>query len=548
MKAIKIAGSVSCKVGRNMEQVLGLRSSPSKETGLGEEQKHSVQLSPKPYDDWVECTKCKKWRLCMPHITVDDLPEDWQCREMAWLPGLNHCKYSEEETSAAVYMLLGWPASSDAGNLNGTREASEPPSALSPTCKSPLSVSPLIRKEVKGLARRIGVISGNRELTAKKIKTVSASSETILAKKKSETSIPESGKSRVVGLQKCSKMVGLQGRNKKILKRVHGTDKWQLLRPDTFGDSTVSFKEKERLQVLGESDPKEQHRFEISKDDHNLHSGGDVDHKDVKHSQVMLISPKRGYTYQFSRPKEGGVENILKKEEASFFIMNAQMEAHALKDAADGLKRMSGDKDEIAVADLYLHAGMKFLLSSRYQEEVCDGSKGEETVTKSYSEAAKIMDECCRRYEKIPDHGRAALAQIVAGLARMRMTTVTLESSNSNLESLKEAELSFRQANEDVERQKDSDACNSILPSQLHSAYTNFISTSANMYPMLESLKKARQALAMASAEAASKDNPHQQQGILEVRKVCSLAMWDDNFERLVSQVYIALLAFGKDR
>ncbi|CAN6468168.1 unnamed protein product [Victoria cruziana] len=54
-------------------------------------------------DYWVCCDKCQKWRLHPfgPHPTC--LPKKWLCSMQHWLPGLNKCTVSEEETSKAFY-------------------------------------------------------------------------------------------------------------------------------------------------------------------------------------------------------------------------------------------------------------------------------------------------------------------------------------------------------------------------------------------------------------------------------------------------------------
>ncbi|KAG0560531.1 hypothetical protein KC19_10G187700 [Ceratodon purpureus] len=59
-------------------------------------------------DNWVACDKCEQWRLLMPHVNPDTLPKKWRCKMMDWLPGMNDCKFKEEETTAAVYNLLGY--------------------------------------------------------------------------------------------------------------------------------------------------------------------------------------------------------------------------------------------------------------------------------------------------------------------------------------------------------------------------------------------------------------------------------------------------------
>lgn len=60
-------------------------------------------------DSWVCCDKCQAWRLLPPGSKVDSLPEKWDCSMLTWLPGLNRCGISDEETTKAVrahYQLL----------------------------------------------------------------------------------------------------------------------------------------------------------------------------------------------------------------------------------------------------------------------------------------------------------------------------------------------------------------------------------------------------------------------------------------------------------
>ncbi|GMH25996.1 hypothetical protein Nepgr_027839 [Nepenthes gracilis] len=60
-------------------------------------------------DSWVCCDKCQKWRL-LPHGTkVDSLPERWICSMMTWMPGMNRCTISEEETNKALRAIYQLP-------------------------------------------------------------------------------------------------------------------------------------------------------------------------------------------------------------------------------------------------------------------------------------------------------------------------------------------------------------------------------------------------------------------------------------------------------
>ncbi|KAI7740838.1 hypothetical protein M8C21_020158, partial [Ambrosia artemisiifolia] len=53
-------------------------------------------------EDWVCCDKCEKWRLLPPGQNPGSLPEKWICDMLDWLPGMNRCSTSEEETTKAI--------------------------------------------------------------------------------------------------------------------------------------------------------------------------------------------------------------------------------------------------------------------------------------------------------------------------------------------------------------------------------------------------------------------------------------------------------------
>ncbi|CAK7348262.1 unnamed protein product [Dovyalis caffra] len=56
-------------------------------------------------ENWVCCDKCQKWRLLPPCTNPDDLPEKWLCSMLDWLPGMNRCSFSEDETTLATWSL-----------------------------------------------------------------------------------------------------------------------------------------------------------------------------------------------------------------------------------------------------------------------------------------------------------------------------------------------------------------------------------------------------------------------------------------------------------
>ncbi|PSS18209.1 MORC family CW-type zinc finger protein [Actinidia chinensis var. chinensis] len=60
-------------------------------------------------EDWVCCDRCQKWRLLPYGTKPDQLPEKWLCSILNWLPGMNRCDISEEETTKALHALYQFP-------------------------------------------------------------------------------------------------------------------------------------------------------------------------------------------------------------------------------------------------------------------------------------------------------------------------------------------------------------------------------------------------------------------------------------------------------
>ncbi|XP_028085244.1 LOW QUALITY PROTEIN: uncharacterized protein LOC114286290 [Camellia sinensis] len=67
-------------------------------------------LDPLANDNWVCCDKCQKWRLLPLGTNPESLPEKWLCSMLNWLPGMNRCSISEEETTKALMPLYQVPA------------------------------------------------------------------------------------------------------------------------------------------------------------------------------------------------------------------------------------------------------------------------------------------------------------------------------------------------------------------------------------------------------------------------------------------------------
>ncbi|XP_019439306.1 PREDICTED: uncharacterized protein LOC109345011 isoform X2 [Lupinus angustifolius] len=68
-------------------------------------------------ENWVCCDSCEKWRLLPTGIKLEQLPEKWLCSMQNWLPGMNWCEISEEETTNALYASYQIPISEGKNNI-----------------------------------------------------------------------------------------------------------------------------------------------------------------------------------------------------------------------------------------------------------------------------------------------------------------------------------------------------------------------------------------------------------------------------------------------
>uniref|UniRef100_A0A0D9X2R1 CW-type domain-containing protein n=1 Tax=Leersia perrieri TaxID=77586 RepID=A0A0D9X2R1_9ORYZ len=61
-------------------------------------------------EHWVCCDICQKWRLLPYEMNPSMLPKKWKCSMQQWLPGMNRCEFSEDETTNALNALYVIPA------------------------------------------------------------------------------------------------------------------------------------------------------------------------------------------------------------------------------------------------------------------------------------------------------------------------------------------------------------------------------------------------------------------------------------------------------
>ncbi|XWS08617.1 hypothetical protein CRYUN_Cryun40dG0017200 [Craigia yunnanensis] len=75
-------------------------------------------------ENWVQCDHCHKWQILPFDTRPEQLPEKWLCSMLNWLPRMNRCDISEEETTKALNALYQVPIAENQNNpqnhANGT--------------------------------------------------------------------------------------------------------------------------------------------------------------------------------------------------------------------------------------------------------------------------------------------------------------------------------------------------------------------------------------------------------------------------------------------
>ncbi|KAK8548721.1 hypothetical protein V6N12_061627 [Hibiscus sabdariffa] len=77
-------------------------------------------------ENWVQCDRCHKWRLLPFDTRPEQLPEKWLCSMLNWLPGMNRCDISEDETTKALNALYQVPVAENQNNPQNNANGSMP--------------------------------------------------------------------------------------------------------------------------------------------------------------------------------------------------------------------------------------------------------------------------------------------------------------------------------------------------------------------------------------------------------------------------------------
>ncbi|XP_021301357.1 uncharacterized protein LOC8082661 isoform X3 [Sorghum bicolor] len=74
-------------------------------------------------EHWVRCDICQKLRLLPYGTNPSMLPNKWKCTMLHWLPGMNRCDISEDETTEALNALFAIPATAATFSSGGPHTA-----------------------------------------------------------------------------------------------------------------------------------------------------------------------------------------------------------------------------------------------------------------------------------------------------------------------------------------------------------------------------------------------------------------------------------------
>ncbi|PHU03441.1 hypothetical protein BC332_28692 [Capsicum chinense] len=55
--------------------------------------------------DWICCVHCHKWRLLPYGTKREQLSDSWLCSMLDWLPGMDHCDFTEEDTTRGLHSI-----------------------------------------------------------------------------------------------------------------------------------------------------------------------------------------------------------------------------------------------------------------------------------------------------------------------------------------------------------------------------------------------------------------------------------------------------------
>ncbi|KAL8166376.1 hypothetical protein V2J09_007875 [Rumex salicifolius] len=91
-------------------------------------------------EDWVQCDKCQTWRLLPHNIKPDDLPKRWLCSMLNWLPGMNKCSFTEDQTRDALRALYQLPPAVNNAQIPQTYPNRGPPVVVA-TDKQPVGMT-----------------------------------------------------------------------------------------------------------------------------------------------------------------------------------------------------------------------------------------------------------------------------------------------------------------------------------------------------------------------------------------------------------------------
>ncbi|CAN7072334.1 unnamed protein product [Brassica oleracea var. botrytis] len=408
-----------------------LSKMPSKDT----ENKVDFALAPAStsldLDSWAECDTCKKWRLLPFSENPDKLPDKWVCSMQTWLPGMNHCRISQEETTNAIISTHG-------AKVHGP-ETSNADKSYHQSLTSG-SLPNLIERKPQGVSSKIMVDAAKPTKSTSqvlKIKNIKLPLKTCNA---AQISTDQKAKGRSAGIQiKIKKEKDGDNQESESSKQIKTGDGNKLSRDLKAEEihckrdldcTPAERKTKRHDNDLYPSDVERVTKKRLLKPDHQpqpttgsgslcIKAHGIVSTPARKFGDLSCSSLK---TFLENRAGVTNVNGITHEtmDRSSKSANDILQEAEKLKKLADCFKNSGFDNE---YKEVNFDAALKFLLGASIMEmssteKVEDGRMSH---VEAYHTAAKLSESCAHQYETKKEMSAAALAYKCVEVACMRV-------------------------------------------------------------------------------------------------------------------------------
>ncbi|CAN8275041.1 unnamed protein product [Cochlearia groenlandica] len=373
-------------------------------------------------DNWAQCDSCEEWRLLPSGLKPEQLPKKWLCSMQTWLPGMNHCGISMEETMNAIRFRHGTeargPESSDA--LPNLTEKNSFMKDLSRGVSNNVLVDaakPVMRSKshvfkIKNMKLPVETPNGTRIF--RDFGTVSQ----IKIKRKKESDDQESERSQQIETGDGNKLSreNLDWTPAERKTKRHDND---------FNTSDVERDTKKRLLATKK---KPDNQTQLTTDSGSLctkadgiidSSGMSLQNQNLKSGDLPCTTMKTVFR---DRPEIKNTSAVTHETmDRSYQAANDSLQkAEKLMELADCLKR-SGFDHKYKKANF--KAALKFLRGASLLE-MCSTEKvegGKMSHVEAFRTAAKLSESCAQQYEANQEMATAALSYKCMEVACMRV-------------------------------------------------------------------------------------------------------------------------------